>query len=227
MKRTMSKSTQPNACGNNKNIILLLGGARSGKSIFAEQCGKHFSKVIYFATARKIETDSEMLERIAQHLERRPKHWKTIEPPAALDSLPRACEIEEPDAIIIDSTTLWLGWELSRAHYQYTKKQLISHMENEVRFFVKTIQGMKCPVFVVSNEIGQGVVPEYQSGRIFRDLQGILNTKIAELAHFVCAFYAGQALLIKDARYEVNKQNGGYLPLAAVSPEWICRNLAK
>jgi adenosylcobinamide kinase/adenosylcobinamide-phosphate guanylyltransferase len=204
---------------NAHRLILLMGGARSGKSSFADNCGRFFSRVIYFATAHhNMGADGEMDERIAKHVARRPKEWKTMEPPATIDDLLNTALAEKPDAVIVDCATLWLGWELSRVYKQYTKTQLMTHMENEIVHFVDTLKKLPCPVLVVSNETGCGVVPEHASGRLFRDCQGILNSSLASQSQFVLMFFAGQGLLLRDGT-TTNEQ--GYMPIAAVTPAWL------
>ncbi len=83
---------------NAHRLVLFMGGARSGKSSFADSCGRAFSRVIYFATAHhSMGADGEMDERIAKHLARRPKEWKTMEPPATIDDLLSTALLEKPD----------------------------------------------------------------------------------------------------------------------------------
>lgn len=204
-------------------IVLLLGGARSGKSYFAENCAAQFSNVIYFATAQHSKgADSEMDERIAKHVARRPSHWKTMEPPATIDALVAQVQSQKPDAVIVDCATLWLGWEMSRVFAQYNKQQLMAHMENEIQHFVSSVQKISCPVFVVSNETGMGVVPEHVSGRMFRDCQGILNTQLANHSVQTLFFVAGRALLLKNS---FTGAGNGYEPIAAVSAQWVASAL--
>jgi adenosylcobinamide kinase/adenosylcobinamide-phosphate guanylyltransferase len=209
---------------NAHRLVLFMGGARSGKSSFADSCGRAFSRVIYFATAHhSMGADGEMDERIAKHVARRPKEWKTMEPPATIDDLLSAALMEKPEVVIVDCATLWLGWELSRVYKQYTKTQLSAHMENEIAHFVDTLKKLPCPVFVVSNETGCGVVPEHASGRLFRDCQGILNSSLASQSQFVVMFFAGQGLLVRDATAESAQ---GYFPIATVTPAWITSKLS-
>jgi adenosylcobinamide kinase/adenosylcobinamide-phosphate guanylyltransferase len=204
--------------------VLLMGGAPSGKNSFADSCGRAFSRVIYFATAHhSMGGDGEMDERIAKHVARRSKDWKTMEPPATIDDLLNTALIEKPDAVIVDCATLWLGWELSRVYKQYTKTQISAHMENEMTHFVDTLKKLPCPVFVVSNETGCGVVPEHASGRLFRGCQGILNSLLAAQSPFVVMFFAGQGLFVRDATAQ-NAQ--GYLPIATVTPAWVTSHLS-
>jgi adenosylcobinamide kinase/adenosylcobinamide-phosphate guanylyltransferase len=205
------------------SLVLLMGGARSGKSRFAERCGLAFSKVIYFATAHRKENDSEMTDRIAKHRARRPASWITMEPPSTLEELLAAVQSETPKAVIVDCATLWLAWEMTKVHKQYSKNQLPIHMEHEISHFVQSLESIPCPVFVVSNETGLGVVPEHASGRAFRDLQGVLNVRLAERSSLTLMLVAGQALLVRNALAPAKE---GFLPVAAVTPEWVVKNFS-
>jgi len=80
---------------------------------------------------------------------------------------------------------------------KYDKVKLEKHLKNEILNFIDILKKIPCPVFVVSNEVGLGVVPEHFSGRLFRDLQGILNARLAEAASLVCMCWLGQPLLLK------------------------------
>ncbi len=206
-------------------IVLLVGGARSGKSTFADNCGRGFSRVIYFATARRMSGDGEMNDRIAKHVARRPQHWKTMEPPSTFEDLLALVDAEKPEAVIIDCATLWLGWEMSRVFQQYTKQQLVAHMENEITHFIEILKKIPCPVFVVSNETGCGVVPEHPSGRIFRDCQGLLNSSLSAESLFTLFFISGNGLLVHNATQNSTQNSTsnseGYTPIAAVTPEWV------
>jgi adenosylcobinamide kinase/adenosylcobinamide-phosphate guanylyltransferase len=200
-------------------IALVLGGARSGKSSFAESCAHQFPTVTYFATAQVVAGDKEMEHRIAKHQKRRPTHWKTVEPPNTIDHLTRMQQESPSDCIVVDCATLWLGWGLTENYKKYSKEQLLAHMEIEIQHFIETLQNLRTTVLVVSNETGCGVVPEHASGRMFRDLQGILNTNLARVARAVCLVVAGQPLLIKHDGEENGASN--YLPLARVSSSWV------
>jgi adenosylcobinamide kinase/adenosylcobinamide-phosphate guanylyltransferase len=145
-----------------------------------------------------------------------------MEPPATMENLLATTLAEKPDAVIVDCATLWLGWEMSRVFKQYSKTQLMAHMENEIAHFVETLKKIPCPVFVVSNETGCGVVPEHASGRIFRDTQGLLNTLLASHAKISLVCFAGQALLVRNAAHT---PADGYFPIAAVTPEWVVKNI--
>jgi adenosylcobinamide kinase/adenosylcobinamide-phosphate guanylyltransferase len=166
-------------------IELILGGARSGKSGYAERCAAVFSgQVLYIATAEG--RDGEMVERIQQHQSRRPDHWQTIEEPVALAAL-----LEKHDGegrlFLVDCLTLWLSNILFSA----------SEQENEQRFrqqrqaLLAILPTLKADILLVSNEVGQGVVPMNAMSRRFVDEAGWLHQAVAELSERVTFVTAG------------------------------------
>jgi len=158
--------------------IFITGGARSGKSRFAEQLALGFGTPLgYLATARPL--DGEMSVRIAKHRERRSDGWLTIEEPlqlgkalAANDGLHRA--------ILIDCLTLWLTnlLLLEEDPSDETEGRILE----EVRQLAETLAGMTTPVIIVTNEVGMGIVPENRLTRIFRDIAGQANQILAAAA---------------------------------------------
>lgn len=203
--------------------ILILGGARDGKSAFAEKCASHFTSVCFFATARGVPGDDDLTARIRAHAERRPGHWQTLEPPSTLDDLEEHVIKTKPEAVIVDCLTLWLGWELTQKHSIYTKGQLQTHLDLEMKHLVRRLWALPCQaLLMVSNEVGLGVVPSHESGRIFRDNLGVLNTLVATKAQFVCRMTAGQALVLKD---EQNLQANGAMAVQCVSSAWMSARL--
>ena len=146
---------------------LVLGGARSGKSAFAEQLiGDSGLARIYLATATA--GDDEMRSRIAHHRERRGDGWITVEEPLALvDALTR--EATHGRAVLVDCLTLWLS------NLMFAERD----PEVEARRLTRFLGVAKYPVVFVSNEVGLGLVPETPLGRSFRDAQGRLNQIVA------------------------------------------------
>jgi len=172
-------------------LTLVLGGARSGKSSFAEQlCLDHCrvantDKAIYVATAEA--GDQEMQSRIALHQERRGLAWHTIEEPLDLIGIiARQSSLHQP--ILIDCLTLWLSNLMQ-------KDRSISQESDRL---VKIFQDRTLPpVVMVSNEVGLGIVPDNQLARRFRDEAGRLNQKIAAAASRVVLMAAGLPLPLK------------------------------
>lgn len=180
-------------------IIFLLGGARSGKSAYAEElAASRSSAVCYLATAKI--TDAEMQKRVKQHQHRRPRSWKTVE--IDQENLDRAQfwaqEMSGCQVLLVDCMTNLLYRLLDK--YEVDKEPVIannleSRIEKEVTSFFKKfghfICGLDADVIMVSNEVGLGLVPPYPLGRLFRDLMGMVNKEMAAIAHEVYFFTAG------------------------------------
>jgi adenosylcobinamide kinase/adenosylcobinamide-phosphate guanylyltransferase len=166
---------------------LVLGGARSGKSAFAEKLIAESSLAkIYLATATA--GDDEMKARVAQHRAQRGEGWITIEEPLALvDALTR--EATRGRAVLVDCLTLWLS-NLMLAERD---------PEIEARRLTRFLGVAKYPIVFVSNEVGLGLVPETPLGRRFRDAQGRLNQLVAASVPNVVFIAAGLPLWLKDS----------------------------
>ncbi|MET0907553.1 MAG: bifunctional adenosylcobinamide kinase/adenosylcobinamide-phosphate guanylyltransferase [Tardiphaga sp.] len=169
---------------------LVLGGARSGKSAFAERLvGEMNVTKVYLATATA--GDDEMQARIAQHRKQRGQGWTTIEEPLALvDTLTRESTIGR--VILVDCLTLWLS-NLMMAERD---------PEVEAKRLVRFLDVSRYPIVFVSNEVGLGLVPETPLGRAFRDAQGRLNQTIAAAVNNVAFVAAGLPLWLK--RFQEN-----------------------
>ncbi|KRB22642.1 MULTISPECIES: bifunctional adenosylcobinamide kinase/adenosylcobinamide-phosphate guanylyltransferase [Mesorhizobium] len=165
-------------------LTFIIGGARSGKSAHAETLATALpSPWAYIATAQAY--DDEMRERIALHRSRRGAGWATIDAPfdlaGALEALP------DSRPVLIDCLTLWL-----------TNHMLADHdLGLECRGLADVLSRPRGPWFVVSNEVGQGIVPDNALARRFRDEAGRLNQQIAAIAHTVLLMVAGLPLKVK------------------------------
>ncbi|MEI9922201.1 MAG: bifunctional adenosylcobinamide kinase/adenosylcobinamide-phosphate guanylyltransferase [Bradyrhizobium sp.] len=166
---------------------LVLGGARSGKSAFAENLVRDSGLArIYLATATA--GDDEMKARVAQHRAQRGEGWTTIEEPLALvDALAR--EAIRGRAMLVDCLTLWLS-NLMMAERD---------PEIEARRLTRFLGVAKYPIVFVSNEVGLGLVPETPLGRRFRDAQGRLNQLVAACVPNVVFIAAGLPLWLKQS----------------------------
>ena len=175
-------------------FTLILGGASSGKSRFAQHLALPYARVIYVATAQAGQ-DAEMAARIARHRDDRPPGWRTIEEPLALASaVERAAK--DADAILVDCLTIWLSnlfWE----HRDGAPRQVEDAACAELHRIAAV--GRVCHVILVSNELGCGTVPEPAVTRAFRDAQGLLNQWAAEAADEVILTVAGLPLYLKGA----------------------------
>jgi adenosylcobinamide kinase/adenosylcobinamide-phosphate guanylyltransferase len=160
-------------------LTLVLGGARSGKSRHAEQLALASGLApVYLATAQAL--DPEMTERIAAHRARRGSAWRTVEEPLDLvGALQRECAPER--IVLVDCLTLWL-----------TNLMVAEHaVEVESARLLEVLPGLPGPLLLVSNEVGQGVVPDNAMARRFIDHAGRLHQGIAEQADAVFLMIAG------------------------------------
>jgi len=166
------------------SVSLVLGGARSGKSRYAEGLlSLHAGKRIYLATAEP--GDAEMRARIEDHRRRRGTSWRTVEAP--LDIAPVIAGAGD-DAILLDCLTLWLANLMSAGRD-------IGKAERELW---SALGDVRAPVVLVSNEVGLGIVPDNALAREFRDHAGRLNQAMAALADRVFFLAAGLPLTLKD-----------------------------
>jgi adenosylcobinamide kinase / adenosylcobinamide-phosphate guanylyltransferase len=167
--------------------LLVLGGARSGKSRYAqrlaEACGLW---PLLIATAQA--HDAEMGERIARHAASRGARWTVVEEPVALAEVLRR-EARADRIVVVDCATLWLSNLLLKNDNLATATQDLA----------QTVAGLPGPVIFVSNEAGCGIVPENALARAFRDAQGLLNQALAEACDAVVLVSAGIALPLKPA----------------------------
>lgn len=175
------------------HTIFITGGARSGKSTFAEQLAVGFGAPLgYLATARSL--DGEMNDRIRKHQERRGTAWHTIEEPLHL-----AQTLRDQDgayqAILIDCLTLWLT-NLILQHDSLTD-DTEERIMADVDQLEAALSAMTTPVIIVSNEVGMGIVPEHRLGRIFRDIAGRANQALAAAADEAWLVTSGIPLRLK------------------------------
>lgn len=166
-----------------KKLTLVVGGAASGKSALAERLVRNQgARWLYVATAEV--HDVEMEAKIAAHRARRDAGWRTVECPLDPGS---ALDFVNEDAVLIDCATLWLSnLLLAGADLQAAEAGLMAALDR-----------CPVPVVVVSNEVGQGVVPETPLGRRFRNAQGGLNQRLAARAALVVAVIAGLPMVLK------------------------------
>ena len=164
-------------------LTLVLGGARSGKSRYAESLIAALPPPwVYVATAQA--GDAEMAERIAAHRVRRGPQWHTLEVPRDLAAALKSCQT---GPVLIDCLTLWLSnLMLAGADIDAATAELDD-----------ALAAAKAPVVLVANEVGSGIVPDHPLGRRFRDLQGLLNQRIAARAERVVLVVAGLPLAVK------------------------------
>jgi adenosyl cobinamide kinase/adenosyl cobinamide phosphate guanylyltransferase len=169
----------------NPEIILLTGGARSGKSTMALKIAADHHPKIFLATAEAL--DREMQDRISAHRKERAEDWITIEEPVFIE---KVLEEHPEGCLVLDCITLWLSNLLIR---NYSEDEI----QNAVMNLTKTIRYRYNTTIIVTNEVGMGIVPEYPSGRQFRDLAGAANQTIASIADRVIFMVSGLPIYVK------------------------------
>ncbi len=178
-----------------KRLILLLGGARAGKSCFAlrlaAECERiSGSEVCFIATAQA--SDEVMSARIARHRKERPPHWRTIAEAYQLDDALR--QAADAGIVIVDCLTLFVSNWLLRYEDEHQSESFVWEITDA---FLKLSQSRRQTIICVSNEAGLGVVPQTRLGRIFRDLLGGVNQRFAQAADRVYLLVAGLPLRLK------------------------------
>lgn len=174
--------------------VLVTGGVRSGKSFHAESMVVAEDRVTYVAPGPPAdpEHDPEWASRVQVHRERRPSHWETVE------TQDLATAIQEGEgAILVDCLGTWLtsqideldGWDQVREDWEAI---LMSRVDAAVDALART----RRTVVLVTNEVGLGVVPEHRSGRVFRDLLGVVNQRFAAECDQVLLVVAGRVLAL-------------------------------
>lgn len=166
-------------------VTLVLGGARSGKSRYAEWLIATYPKPwVYIATAEA--RDGEMAERIAAHRARREAGWQTIEAP---HEVPEALAAAQGDAaVLVDCLTLWLSNLMLGS---FNVEAMTERLE-------QALAARGGPTVLVSNEVGLGIVPDNALARRFRDAQGTLNQRIAAKSQRAVMMVAGIAVAVKS-----------------------------
>jgi len=195
-----------------KSFILILGGARSGKSRFAQQTAKRLGeKGLFVATGQPL--DEEMASRIEEHKRMRPKNWRTLEIDVRVGQKLKE-RIEDADVVLLDCLTLLVSNILTREGREPFSSpstgedegegengEAISEAEKqvmtEVKELIECIDKHRGIFIVVSNEVGLGLVPENKLGRVYRDLLGKANQLLAQHADEVYFMASGIPIKIK------------------------------
>lgn len=176
-------------------LTLILGGARSGKSSFAQRlAGERAGQVVYIATAQAL--DDEMAARIQAHRQDRPAEWSTLEIPLhvglRLQEQPAAAELFLLDCLTLLVTNLLMA--ASPQDGEPDEHQAAEAVEAEISALLVAIQEGEAEWIVVSNEVGLGLVPPYPLGRVYRDELGRANQRLASAADEVYFMVAGLPL---------------------------------
>ena len=171
---------------------LVTGGVRSGKSAHAEALLREEIQVTYIAPGQIPDpiADPEWAERVAQHRRRRPPHWDTVETSDVAEAVTAA-----PGAVLLDCLGTWVtalmdqlrGWDRPADDWR-------PDFDRRLDLFAGAWSSAPGPLIAVTNEVGMGVVPEHRSGRVFRDLLGTVNQRIAAASDDVLLVIAGRVL---------------------------------
>jgi adenosylcobinamide kinase/adenosylcobinamide-phosphate guanylyltransferase len=174
-----------------KRLIFLLGGARSGKSHYAEQWARdNGQQVLFVATAQAF--DDEMRERIAHHQQERPDHWDTLEAPQQTGGVvQRTLSANFYDTLVLDCITLLAANILLALPEECTQEEVNTAVLAEIDALLIAYQQSTATWLVVSNEVGMGVVPPTKLGRLYRDALGRANQRLAQHADEVLLLVAG------------------------------------
>ena len=171
-------------------ITLILGGCRSGKSRLAIDLAEKIQgkRRIFLATC--VPQDKEMRQRVKRHQQSRSPEWEAVETPIDLagaidDYSARA------DVVVADCLTLWVS-------NLFMEKNAVPLVDAQTGRLTASLASAQCPVILVSNELGQGIVPENALARQYRDVVGAVNQRVAAAAHRVILTVAGIPLTIKD-----------------------------
>jgi len=185
-------------------LVLVTGGARSGKSSFAEKLAKEANKdVTYLATSQAL--DEEMALRIKEHKKRRPRNWKTIEEPLNASSVIEK-EGKSDRVILLDCLALLVA-NLIFSKGDSTSEPIDQAVLNEIKTLAKISKNVPASVIIVTNEVGMGIVPEYPLGRAYRDTLGKANQILASEADEVYLLICGIPVNVKQLQ-AITKTNG-------------------
>ncbi|MCS7282444.1 MAG: bifunctional adenosylcobinamide kinase/adenosylcobinamide-phosphate guanylyltransferase [Anaerolineae bacterium] len=178
---------------NSKTLIFILGGARSGKSAYAQQLAARMGeRVLFVATATA--GDEEMAERIARHRAARPAHWRTLEVPTNVGEALRE-QIGDAQVVLLDCLSLWVANLMGEGESPADKIE--AQVQAELEDLLAAYEAHQASLIVVSNEVGMGLVPVYPLGRLYRDVLGRANQWIAAQADQVILMVAGLPVQIK------------------------------
>lgn len=171
--------------------VLVTGGVRSGKSSHAEHLLAAEPSVVYVAPGPSSD-DLDWQDRVARHRDRRPMHWRTCETTDVAGVLR-----QEPGAVLVDCLGTWLTGLLdAEAAWEQDPGTLQALVETRIDLLVVAAAARRAPTVLVTNEVGWGVVPGHRSGRIFRDLLGAVNQRVAQICDEMHLVVAGRVLVL-------------------------------
>ncbi|MCI0419966.1 MAG: bifunctional adenosylcobinamide kinase/adenosylcobinamide-phosphate guanylyltransferase [Acidobacteria bacterium] len=172
-------------------ITFIVGGARSGKSAFAQKLAANSPKVVYVATATAC--DEEMQRRIEKHRTSRPASWTTLEEPVEVTAAIHTISSRDT-VILLDCLTLWVS-NLCVAAGNGDPAESQASILSRVDQLIEALESFSS--IVVSNEVGSGIVPDSELGRFFRDIQGLANQKVAAASESAYQLISGLPVRLK------------------------------
>ncbi len=178
-------------------MILLVGGSCSGKTEWASQVFRAEEKILYLSPVKLSELPPPVQSRAQRQARLRPKNWVVVEPEFEWDKVLSGAENEGFSGVIVDSVNLWLGRELTRLFDRYDLRTLGIHCRKELQHLFEQLAKLRMPAIVVSGEVGAGVTPPHESGRLFQDLVAEANLQVAQRADLVGRSFAGQVVALK------------------------------
>jgi adenosylcobinamide kinase/adenosylcobinamide-phosphate guanylyltransferase len=188
--------------GDSMSVIFIIGGARSGKSTFAELKAKEYSEnVLYLATAAV--TDQAMADRVKKHREQRPDSWHTLEMHFDFGTIVNKDEFVKSKVVLLDCITTMIGNFMveSKLDFDTCSIEDVNILENkiteEVFSLISLCNESNKELIIVSNETGMGVVPPYYMGNYFRDISGRLNNKIGVKSEHMYFIFSGIPIKLK------------------------------
>jgi adenosylcobinamide kinase/adenosylcobinamide-phosphate guanylyltransferase len=185
-------------------LTFILGGARSGKSRFAQQLAARLGRrVTFVATAEA--RDEEMRLRIEEHRRARPEHWRTVEMPLRAAQAVRAA-MSDSEVVVLDCLSLLVSNLLLAA--EEDPAAAAQAVETEISALVEAAAAGPARSIIVSNEVGMGVVPAYPLGRVYRDLLGWANARVAKASGEVYWMVAGLPVEIKASGLAATWEDG-------------------
>lgn len=178
-------------------LILILGGARSGKSSYAEKLAAEMGdRVLYIATAEA--KDDDMAARIKAHRLARPSQWQTLEAPRNVGEALSRIDAQ-PDLLLLDCFTLLVS-NILLAQETEPEAVIDAAVQAEIEALSSAQAQLGVPLIGVSNEVGLGLVPPYPLGRVYRDILGRANQRLAAKADKVIFMVAGLPMIVKEER---------------------------
>jgi adenosylcobinamide kinase/adenosylcobinamide-phosphate guanylyltransferase len=170
-------------------VTLVMGGCRSGKSRYALDAASRVPGAEKVFVATSVPTDPDMDQRVARHRAERGAAWRTVEEPVYLHTVIEKNGGTAP-VILVDCLTLWVSNLMVQKYDEPKVKEAVDQL-------IHSFSGCRCPIFLVSNEVGYGIVPDNALARQFRDLAGLVNQRVAAAADRVVLTVAGIDLQIK------------------------------